>query len=171
MRDHFLRLFEHVRWADARVLDLLSTSPATRQPQVMRILSHLLAAERVWLLRLRGEDAASQPIWPELSLEEIQRLGAENTAGYARLLAEIGDERLASRVTYANSAGVVFQTVVSDILTHVALHGSYHRGQVASMVRAAGAEPANTDFITFARGEDGVAAPAVGSTVAGSTVG
>lgn len=167
MRDHFLRLFEHVGWGNTRVLDLLSTSPAARQPQVMRILSHLVAAERVWLLRLRGEDAARQAIWPELSLDEIQRLAAENAAGYARLLAEIDDERLASRTTYANSAGVVFETVVSDILTHVALHGSYHRGQLASLVRAAGAEPVNTDFITFVREEDGVAsAPVAGAPIA-----
>lgn len=30
-------------------------------------------------------------------------------------------------------------------------HGTYHRGQVAARLRAAGDEPVNTDFITFAR--------------------
>jgi len=33
----------------------------------------------------------------------------------------------------------------------VALHGSYHRGQVAAAVRAAGGEPVNTDYITYVR--------------------
>jgi uncharacterized damage-inducible protein DinB len=44
-----------------------------------------------------------------------------------------------------------FRSQISDILLHVALHSSYHRGQIAAAVRAAGVTPVNTDFITFAR--------------------
>jgi uncharacterized damage-inducible protein DinB len=40
---------------------------------------------------------------------------------------------------------------VEDVLLHVALHGSYHRGQIAAAVRAAGGEPVNTDFVTWTR--------------------
>jgi uncharacterized damage-inducible protein DinB len=38
-----------------------------------------------------------------------------------------------------------------DILTHVAMHGTYHRGQIAAALRAADITPPNTDFITFVR--------------------
>jgi uncharacterized damage-inducible protein DinB len=31
------------------------------------------------------------------------------------------------------------------------MHGSYHRGQIAMALRAAGVDPVNTDFIAFAR--------------------
>jgi uncharacterized damage-inducible protein DinB len=41
---------------------------------------------------------------------------------------------------------------VDDILLHVALHGSYHRGQVALLVREAANKPAPTDYIGFVRG-------------------
>jgi uncharacterized damage-inducible protein DinB len=34
----------------------------------------------------------------------------------------------------------------------VALHGSYHRGQIALLVRAGGSTPAPTDYIAFIRG-------------------
>jgi uncharacterized damage-inducible protein DinB len=44
-----------------------------------------------------------------------------------------------------------FQTPIKDLLMHVALHGSYHRGQIAQALRLAGGEPVNTDFITFVR--------------------
>jgi uncharacterized damage-inducible protein DinB len=40
---------------------------------------------------------------------------------------------------------------VQDVLTHVVLHSAYHRGQIASQMRAGGEQPAYTDFIHAAR--------------------
>jgi uncharacterized damage-inducible protein DinB len=37
------------------------------------------------------------------------------------------------------------------MLVHTVLHSAYHRGQVAAEVRAAGGEPAYTDFIHAVR--------------------
>lgn len=44
------------------------------------------------------------------------------------------------------------RSAVRDVLLHVALHGSYHRGQLAWLARTAGAVPTATDFIVFSRG-------------------
>src|SRR5207237_7244435 len=55
-------------------------------------------------------------------------------------------------VTYRTSAGDQFTSTLEDILTHVSIHGSYHRGQVASLIRAAGDTPSPTDYIFFTRG-------------------
>ena len=41
---------------------------------------------------------------------------------------------------------------LSPMLLQVILHGCYHRGQVALLVRDAGAEPSPTDYIAFVRG-------------------
>jgi uncharacterized damage-inducible protein DinB len=38
-----------------------------------------------------------------------------------------------------------------DIITHVCNHGTYHRGQVAKSLKAAGIQPVSTDFIVFSR--------------------
>jgi uncharacterized damage-inducible protein DinB len=38
-----------------------------------------------------------------------------------------------------------------QLFAHVALHGAYHRGQIAWLVRDSSHEPVNTDFIMFAR--------------------
>jgi uncharacterized damage-inducible protein DinB len=40
---------------------------------------------------------------------------------------------------------------VDDVLTHVILHSAYHRGQIASAVRAGGETPAYTDLIHAVR--------------------
>jgi uncharacterized damage-inducible protein DinB len=153
MKDHLQRLYQHMVWADTRILECLRSAPEQRS---VRLFAHLLAAEQVWLARLREQDSSALPIWPELSLEECAALAEQSRAEYARYLALLPEAVLSSTVTYRNSKGAEFTTSVVDILTHVALHGSYHRGQIASAVRASGAEPVNTDFISFVRAEGSI---------------
>jgi uncharacterized damage-inducible protein DinB len=154
MNDYFQRLFEHVFWADTHVLALIEGAPGARVPALPRLFAHLLAAERIWLLRLQGEDSGVQPAWPELTIEQLRSLATSSADGYARYLDELQDVDLAADVVYNNSQGIPFRNTVCDILTHVALHGSYHRGQIAAAVRAGRGEPVNTDFIAFVRGDN-----------------
>ncbi len=144
------RMYQHLDWANQRLMGLVDRDPERTRP-VMHLLSHLLAAERVWLLRLRNEDSSVQPIWPVLSQEALKTLAAENRVGYAQLLSTVSDDTLASEVVYTNQLRRTFRTRVDDILIHVAMHGAYHRGQIAAAVRAGGGEPVNTDFITYVR--------------------
>lgn len=147
---HFIRLFEHVWWADGRILEALKATGG-KPDKALKLFAHVLAAERVWLARLKGEDSSVLPIWPDLGLEECGAWIEENKAGYAAFLSGLKDEDLAGAVTYSNSSGTIFNTAIGDILTHVSMHGAYHRGQVSMTMRTEGYEPVNTDFITFVR--------------------
>jgi uncharacterized damage-inducible protein DinB len=55
-------------------------------------------------------------------------------------------------VTYVNSNGDTFTSLAGDIVLHLCLHSTYHRGQVSLLVRDGGGEPAPTDYIAFVRG-------------------
>jgi uncharacterized damage-inducible protein DinB len=113
------RMYQHLDWANRRLMALVDRDPERTRP-VMHLLSHLIAAERVWLLRLRNEDSSIQPVWPTLTRETMGALVAENHAGYARLLSTFSDQELASEVVYTNQSGREFHTRVDDILIHVA---------------------------------------------------
>jgi uncharacterized damage-inducible protein DinB len=144
-------LFQHMEWADARVIESIASSPgAADVPNALRWLAHIVGAERVWLLRLRGEDSAAQSIWPEWPLERIRQTAQENARGFAELV-QASEADLTRVVEYRNSQGTPFSTAVGDILAHVALHGSYHRGQIAAALRASGIAPVGTDYITYVR--------------------
>ena len=52
---------------------------------------------------------------------------------------------------YTNSRGEAWTSTVEEILTHVVIHSAYHRGQIASDVRASGGVPAYTDYIHAVR--------------------
>ena len=68
-----------------------------------------------------------------------------------RLLASLDEEELRESVGYRNSKGEFWTSTVADILTHVALHASYHRGQIAAAIREAGGPPPYTDYIHAVR--------------------
>ena len=151
MKDVFQRLIEHMKWADAQALARLRGAP--EDDTSLRWYAHVLAAERLWYLRLHNQDWTTQRVWPAMSLDECATLAEQNAAQYAQYAARLGDADLAREVRYTNSAGDSFSNTVADILTQVVLHGVHHRGQIASSLRAHGTEPPALDFIRFARGK------------------
>jgi uncharacterized damage-inducible protein DinB len=150
VKAHLTRLFEHMAWADERALKALRASEGASELAHSE-LAHVLGAEHVWLARLEGRPAAVA-VWPELSVDQCEALARETRTGFRAFVERQDDRTLERTVHYRNSAGAEFDSKVSDILLHVALHGSYHRGKVAAALRAAGAEPAATDYIGFVRG-------------------
>jgi uncharacterized damage-inducible protein DinB len=150
MLETIRRLYDYDGWAVACVLDLLKAAP-DGNPKALGYLAHLLLAEKIWLLRLRGQDTVGINKSPDLSLAECEQLADDMRREYADYLGSLKEEDLNVVLTYRNLSGKEFSTPVRDILTHVAMHGTYHRGQIATAVRAAGATPVDTDFITFVR--------------------
>ncbi len=121
-----------------------------RWTEALGLFAHVLAAEHIWLARLQGREA-SRPVWPTLSIPECETLAAENAAGYAAYIDKQAEPDLAAVVRYRNSQGEEFTNIVLDILTHVVIHGAYHRGQIAKAIGRAGGKAVNTDYIIFAR--------------------
>jgi uncharacterized damage-inducible protein DinB len=150
VRDYLARLFRHMAWSDDRALAAFRKAGGASDLAHSE-LAHVLGAEHVWLSRLEGRPQ-TVAVWPELTIDECEVLARETSAGFLAYVERIDDAALERTVHYRNSAGAEFDTKASEILLHVALHGSYHRGKVAAALRAAGAEPAATDYISFARG-------------------
>ncbi|HEX4951918.1 MAG TPA: DinB family protein [Thermoanaerobaculia bacterium] len=144
------KLYAHLSWADDLTLESLRAA-AELPAQALGLYAHVVAAELVWLGRLEGE-TASLPVWPRWSVAECAGHSARAQEGFVALLARTSEEDLGRNVHYANSAGQEFDTPIGEILVHVALHGSYHRGQIALLLREAGEQPAATDYIAYVRG-------------------
>jgi len=149
--DTLRRLFAHLRWADDRALASLRDQPGELVSRALSIYAHVLGAEHVWLSRLR-EEPTTVPVWPEFTIDECARSDQESHARYQAYLSSLADADLDREVGYVNSAGQAFRSKVEDILLHVSLHGSYHRGQVALLIRDGGGVPSPTDYIAFVRG-------------------
>jgi uncharacterized damage-inducible protein DinB len=145
------RLVDHMSWADAQVLAKLRSAP--EDTAALKWYSHLLAAERIWYMRLHGQDWTTQRVWPALSLDECAALAEQNSSQLQQFVSRLKEDELARPVSYINSAGDSFSNSISDVVTHVALHGVHHRGQIAASLRSNGIDPPALDFIRFARGK------------------
>ncbi|HET9983912.1 MAG TPA: DinB family protein [Longimicrobiales bacterium] len=144
------RMIAHAAWANERVLASLRALPEP-PAEAVRLLAHVLEAERLHLERAAGADPFPQDFWPARTLEECAAQAAENRERLAAFVAALPAEALARPASYRDSRGNRHRTPVADLLAHIGLHGSHHRGQIARLVRAAGGEPAVTDYLAFVR--------------------
>ncbi|MEP7344302.1 MAG: DinB family protein [Gemmatimonadaceae bacterium] len=149
MPSQLQKLFHHMAWADAQVLQALHATPGS-EPLALAYFAHVLGAEHVWLSRIRGVKA-QLAVWPALSLEACTAIVAEHSAAFSSMVVDASGADLQRDIEYVNSAGRAFRSTLEDILIHVALHGAYHRGQVAILMRDGGGVPAPTDYIALAR--------------------
>ena len=141
--DHFRTLLAWDAWANRETVRSLG---ATADPGAVRLLAHIAASKRLWLNRTVG-DASPVVVWPDLPLAAASDALRDIEAEWGVWLARLRPEGLAPAVSYVNSKGEAWSSTVAQILTHMAAHSHYHRGQIAARVRAAGGEPAYTDFI------------------------
>jgi len=144
------RMYEHLNWSNQRILETVQNVEEGNS-EVIRLFSHILLAEKVWLTRLRGMDSSQLPIWLQTDIETCVDLVKENEESLTTYLTNLSEADLDNLIVYKNSKGTEFTNTIREILTHVALHGQYHRGQINSRLRADGFEPVNVDFITFVR--------------------
>jgi uncharacterized damage-inducible protein DinB len=133
------RLFRYDDWANREEISRLR---ALDLPRAVRILAHIVATQWVWLQRLRGGPPAE--VWPEWTLDECERQ-LDLLREEWRVPVQV------TEITYTNSLGERWTSRADDVLNHVIIHGGYHRGQIALIVRYAGETPAYTDFIHCTR--------------------
>lgn len=147
----FELLPDFLAWANTRVLHSLREPGPEPAPAAWRWFAHVLAAEELWLARLQGR-AAALAVWPQLEPDACDAWIGRNAEGFRDYLDRNPAEILDTTIGYTNSQGVAHRSRVRDVLIHVIAHGTHHRGQIATSVKAAGGTPAATDYVFFARG-------------------
>jgi uncharacterized damage-inducible protein DinB len=145
----FLRMFAYDHWANRECLRVMRESAFAGSDPAKRI-AHILSAEKLWLERIRREPQ-SLPVWPSSTIDECEAWADEMALAWRSYLKQLSPDALSEKVEYRNSKGEPWSSRVEDVLIHVPMHSAYHRGQIALEMRAAGLEPAYTDFIHAVR--------------------
>jgi uncharacterized damage-inducible protein DinB len=145
LADYLRRQFAYDEWANREVLTAIRANGATDE-RSLQLMAHILAAEQVWLDRLK-QQPQSVPVWPNPDLAQCEAQAAELGQQWLGFLDLITAGDVSQSVSYKNSKGESWTSTIVDILTHVVMHSAYHRGQIASHMRASGQTPAYTDFI------------------------
>jgi len=143
--EHLQRLFVYDDWANREVLAVLQQAEPV-PARALKLVSHVLSAERLWLERLQ-QQKQTHPVWPDFTLKECETEAADLPGLWKSYLDAAREAGLSRLVNYKNSKGEAWTNRKDDILLHVIMHSAYHRGQIATDMRAAGFTPAYTDFI------------------------
>jgi len=157
-RQDILTLFDYNAWANERMLgaaERVAPEQFVRDlgnsfPSVRDTLVHILGAEWIWLRRWHGESptmglpAGDFPTVASLR-DRFSAVEGERRA----FLDTVSEERLARPFTYRDMAGNQHTLPLVHSLAHVVNHGTYHRGQVTTLLRQLGATPVSTDMSRF----------------------
>jgi uncharacterized damage-inducible protein DinB len=151
-------LIHYNYWARDRMLDAVAKLPADQYAKplgnsfssVRDTVVHIYGAEWVWFSRFKGENPGALPK-PEgfADLPSLVKTWGDIEAGWRSLVANLGDDELDVVITFKTLAGASAHSPLSQIIQHVVNHGSYHRGQVTTMLRQLGAEPPKSMDLIF----------------------
>lgn len=155
--DRYRRWFEYEKDAHGKVLASLHNVAAERRSspsfqKAVDLFAHIMAARWLWLFRFGVVAEAPHDIFPNgVSLETLDSLAEQMHAAWSTYLDRMDDSQVARVFDYRSLDGPEYRNSVEDILTQLFGHSLYHRGQIALLLRSAGAEPAATDFVFWSR--------------------
>jgi uncharacterized damage-inducible protein DinB len=159
--DEASTLVDYNYWARDRLLDAVSaltleqfTRPlGSSFSSVRDTIAHICDAEFIWLARWNGNQPTGFRQADRLADAAAARSEwAELEAGMRAFLGRLGPEGVTRPIEYTDMRGAARSHPFWQMLQHVVNHGSYHRGQVTTMLRQLGAQPAkSTDLIAYYR--------------------
>jgi uncharacterized damage-inducible protein DinB len=163
MQDTLASMFEYNRWADERLLTAcgqLTEEQYAREiggsfPSIRATVAHHAGALRAWRSRFEGVEVKALPSETEVPDAGVAlRLAVEGHELLAREASRPVEE-LNQIFTYRSMRGFMVSLPRWAVLRHVVNHGTYHRGQIANMMRQVGAAPPSTDFFLWAMEQTG----------------
>jgi uncharacterized damage-inducible protein DinB len=158
--EHVRTLYAYDAWANRRMLDActaLAPEQFTRDlgssfRSVRDTTAHIMGAEWLWLERFQGRTPAGLPSADQFA--DLASLRARWTQFEAELLSYVNGLSAADlerSFDYEDLKGNPHSNVLWQTLQHLANHGTYHRGQVTTLLRQLGAKPVGTDLLGFYR--------------------
>lgn len=151
-------------WARDRVFDAvekLTPDEFTRDmgssfTSVRDTLVHIMSSEWAWHQRWLGTSpTAMLPAGEYPDVASIRAAWAEQQKKTRGFLDSLGEQGIDRVFEFTTLTGLQTASPFWQMLQHLVNHGSYHRGQITTMLRQMGAQPAKSvDMIAFYRSRD-----------------
>jgi uncharacterized damage-inducible protein DinB len=153
-------LFAFNAWANHRLLGAAEaltaeqfTKPMGSSHSSLRdTLAHIWAVEWVWLERLQGRSPASLPEANKFEdLGSLRTRWVELEKRWLEYASRLDQTELDEEIDYKTLSFGASRDPRWQMMQHVVNHGTYHRGQVTTLLRQLGAKAVGTDLILFYR--------------------
>lgn len=163
MKSHGLQLYGYHSWANRRLIGHLKELPpeAVHQevqsafPSIFSGLVHLYTVDHVWLFASSGlkQEDMREPVAQATqrtqgkSLQQLEVMFDELSEQYETFLNKLAN--LDTVVPYHHPRYGTLQASYTEIIQHVVNHGTYHRGNIAAMLRQLGHVGYPTDYVYY----------------------
>ena len=143
-------------WASDRLLDAarplaeeeLARDLGNSFGGVLGTLVHIFEADRLWLSRVAGSPrftlADAEERW---TIDSLQSAWVDVHLGWIDWAGSV--DEVEEPLYYVNLAGKAYQLPLWQVVFHVVNHGTYHRGQITTMLRQLGFSPVSTDLHNY----------------------
>ena len=145
------QLISHKWWANSHLLRSVDQHPgAADDPELRKLLHHILVANRYWLLLTLGQPFIDDQ---EKRIPESHTILADQFRDTEQLELDWLSRATSSELDRQIQPRALPGTTVSvtEAMTQVALHSHGHRSQCATRLRALGGTPAPMDFVLWIR--------------------
>lgn len=152
-----LDLLRHMHWADATIWRALLETPLSAEDERLRKLCYHIHMVQRAFLRLWNDPEMRVPKIEEFP--DLASIGAWASSYHPILeeyLIKLSEEKLDgivsvpwSRYMEQRSGQKVEDATLGETMLQVAMHSSYHRGQVNARLRELGGEPPIVDYIAW----------------------
>lgn len=146
--EHLRELFRYNDWANRRIVVALKENSSERATQ---ILAHLVTTEHEYFERLYGKDSTGFDFLPDHSVAECAELAKATAERYEKLLRGFDEEGLDIVARYRTGEGKRVENTYREILSHIVIHSSIHRGNIMLKLRESGFVPPVIDYIIYLR--------------------
>ena len=161
MKELLVQYASYNAWANKKLFDRIGVLSEEQIQQeivssfssIYKTVLHLLDAESIWWQRLRLSEQIIIPSqhFTGTSIELINETLRQSTQ-WEQWVKTASDNQLQHVFAYQNSKKEQFKQPVNEVLVHIFNHGTFHRGQIVTMLRQLGVENIpQTDFIHFRR--------------------
>ena len=153
-------LYDYNAWANRRSLDSAAalTVEQFAKPlgssfsSVRDTLAHIWGCEWLWLERFQGRSPASLPEVGQFhEISALRTRWQEDDARLNKFVARVTQKDLDNPHEYRTLNFGQYKNPLWLSMQHLVNHGTYHRGQITTMLRQLNAKPLSTDLIHFYR--------------------
>jgi len=153
-------LFDYNAWANHRSLDaaaLLSAEQFTKPlgssfSSLRDTLMHICGGEWIWFERFQGRSHSAIPDFSTIqTVDALRAHWAPQEKALLDYVSGLTQAELDRVFEYKTINFGMYTNPLWQSLQHLANHGTYHRGQVTTMIRQHGAKPIATDLMHFYR--------------------
>lgn len=150
-----LSQFKYKAWSNAALFaemqKLDEATHPTERHSAIRLLNHIYVVDRIFAAHLTGvaHEYTATNTDETPTLDALHFAVAETDQWYVDYVSNVTDAALAQSIAVSFTDGLTGRMTREEMLTHVTLHGAYHRGGVGRFMASAGVPPPRDLYTIF----------------------